>query len=124
MEELRDSQAEERKNASPEERIRLDKELYEKCLHFNNWDAFICEMNHAFNDIVDVLQREYLGITHKEIIWSCLHLLNVSNSDRMMLLNTTSEGLYKLKQRLAKKLNLKNTKELDSFLHELAVLKN
>ena len=124
MEELRDSQAEERKNASPEERIRLDKELYEKCLHFNNWDAFICEMNHAFNDIVDVLQREYLGITHKEIIWSCLHLLNVSNSDRMMLLNTTSEGLYKLKQRLAKKLNLRNTKELDSFLHKLAVLKN
>ena len=124
MEELRDSQAEERKNASPEERIRLDKELYDKCLHLNNWDAFVCEMNHAFNNIVDVLQREYPGITHKEIIWSCLHLLNTSNSDRMMLLKITSEGLYKLKQRLAKKLNLTNTKELDSYLHEIAVLKN
>ena len=124
MEELRDSQAEERKNASPEERIRLDKELYEKCLHLNNWDAFVCEMNHAFNNIVDVLQREYPSITNKEIIWSCLHLLNISNSDRMMLLNITSEGLYKLKQRLAKKLNLTNTKELDSYLHEIAVLKN
>ena len=124
LEELRDSQAEERKNASPEERIRLDKELYEKCLHLNNWDAFVCEMNHAFNNIVDILQREYPAITRKEIIWSCLQLLNIPNSDRMMLLNATSEGLYKLKQRLAKKLNLKNTKELDSFLHEIAVLKN
>lgn len=124
LEELRDSQAEERKNASPEDRIRLDKELYEKCLHLNNWDAFVCEMNHAFNNIADSLLRECPTITHKEISWSCLHLLNISNSDRMMLLNTTSEGLYKLKQRLAKKLNLKNTKELDSYLHEIAVLKN
>jgi ethanolamine ammonia-lyase large subunit len=70
------------------------------------------------------LQLEYPTITQKEITWSCLHLLNIPNADRMMLLNTTAEGLYKLKQRLAKKLNLKNTKELDSFLHEMAVLKN
>jgi tetratricopeptide (TPR) repeat protein len=124
MEEIRVSQADERKNASPDERIRLDKILYEKCLHLNNWDAFVCEMNHAFNNIVDILQRDYPTITQKEIIWSCLHLLKIPNPDRMMLLNTTSESLYKLKQRLAKKLNLKNTKELDSFLHEMAVLKN
>jgi tetratricopeptide (TPR) repeat protein len=124
MEEIRVSQADKRKNASPDERIRLDKELYERCLHLNNWAAFVYEMNHAFNNIVDVLQLEYPTITQKEITWSCLHLLNIPNPDRMMLLNTTAEGLYKLKQRLAKKLNLKNTKELDSFLHEMAVLKN
>ncbi|MFT3751500.1 MAG: hypothetical protein QM800_00975 [Paludibacter sp.] len=49
----RESQAEARKNASPEERERLDKDLYEKCLHLGNWEAFSCEMNHAFNQIVE-----------------------------------------------------------------------
>ncbi|NDP23046.1 MAG: hypothetical protein GZ091_18495, partial [Paludibacter sp.] len=124
IEEVRQSQADERKNASSEERIRLDKELYEKCLHLSNWDAFTCEMNHAFNNIVEVLQNDFPAITQKEITWCCLHLLDIPNSDRILVLNTTSEGLYKLKQRLAKKFNLSSTRELDLFLQELGTLKN
>jgi len=114
--ETREAQSEARRNASPEERTRLDKELYQKCLHLDNWDAFSREMNHAFNQIVDVLQSDYSGITHKEIIWCCLHLLDIPNADRTLLLNATPDSMYKLKQRLAQKMNLKSTKELDSFL--------
>ncbi len=116
----RESQVKARVKASPEERERLDKELYEKCLHLSNWEAFSCEMNHAFNQIVDVLQTDYAGITQKEIIWCCLHLLDVPNTDRILLLNGTPDSVYKLKQRLAQKMNLKSTKDLDSELKRIS----
>ena len=116
IKETRIQQFEARKTASPTERAILDKELYEKCLHLSNWEVFSCEMNHAFNQIVDVLQTDYSSITQKEIIWCCFHLLDIPNKDRILLLNGTIDSIYKLKQRLAQKLNLKSTKELDSFL--------
>ena len=120
--ENRESQAEARRYASPSERTKLDKELYEKCLHLSNWDAFSCEMNHAFNQIVEVLQSDYSGITQKEITWCCLLLLNVPNADKILLLNATTDSLYKLKQRLAQKMNLKSTKELDAELKRISSL--
>ena len=116
IKETREIQAAIRKNASPEERIKLDKELYEKCLHINNWDAFACEMNHALNQVVHVLQTDYNGITQKEIIWCCLELLNIPQADKILLLGGTSDSIYKLKQRLAQKMNLESTKELNLFL--------
>ena len=115
-------QTEARRSASPEERAELDKELYEKCLHLSNWDTFSCEMNHAFNQIVDVLQSDYSGITQKEITWCCLHLLDITNADRILLLNATTDSIYKLKQRLAQKMNLKSTKELDKELKRISNL--
>jgi len=124
IEEARGLQKELRKKASAGEREKLDKELYEQSLHVSNWDAFSNEMNHAFNNIVDVLLERYPAITHKEIIWCCLQLLDVPNSDRILILDATAHSLYKLKQRLAQKLNLKSTKELDTFLQELSSNKN
>jgi hypothetical protein len=124
IEEVRASQSELRKKSTPDQRNQLDKELYEKSLHLNNWDIFACEMNHAFNQIVDVLESDFVGVTQKEIIWCCLDLLNVPNADRITLLDATSASLYKLKQRLAQKLNLNSTKELNSFLRELAKIEN
>lgn len=114
-------QSDARKNADSAERLKLDKELYEKCLHLSNWEAFSCEMNHAFNDIVLSLQKENSQITQREIIWCCLHLLDIPHPDRTILLNATSDSLYKLKQRLAQKLNLGSAKELDSFLNKFIV---
>ena len=49
-----------------------------------------------------------------------LHLLNIPNADRILILETTTEGLYKMKQRIAQKLDLKSTKELNAFLNEIA----
>jgi tetratricopeptide (TPR) repeat protein len=121
--EAREAQSEARRNASPEERARLDKELYEKCLHLSNWDTFSCEMNHAFNQIVNVLQSSYSGITQKEITWCCLQLFDIPNADRILLLNATTDSMYKLKQRLAQKMNLASTKELDAELKRISNLK-
>lgn len=114
-------QAEKRKEASPEERLVLDKDLYDKCLHLSNWDDFSNEMNHAFNDIVHTLQTDFSGITQKEIIWCCLHLLDIPNADRLSILSISADSMYKLKQRLAQKMSLKSTKELDAFLKKLSI---
>jgi len=53
-----------------------------------------------------------------------LQLLDIPNADKMLLLDTTANSLYKLKQRLAQKMSLKSTKELDSFLRELITIQN
>ncbi|MBV5282748.1 MAG: hypothetical protein JZU53_10000 [Paludibacter sp.] len=111
-------QAVTRKHALPNDRIKLDKEVYNNSLHINNWDVFTCEMNHAFNGIIDKLQANYPALSRKEISWCCLQLLNISSADRILILETTTEGLYKMKQRVAQKLNLKSAKELDAFLNE------
>jgi len=79
-------------------------------------------MNHAFNQIIDKLESNYPEVTKREIIWCCLQLLEIPNNDRMILLDTTSDSLYKLKQRLAQKMNLQSTKELDNVLKKLATI--
>lgn len=112
-------QAVTRMHALPNDRIKLDKEVYNNSLHINNWDVFTCEMNHAFNGIIDKLQANYPALSRKEISWCCLQLLNISSADRILILETTTEGLYKMKQRIAQKLNLKSAKELDAFLNEI-----
>src|ERR1035437_5750533 len=122
--EVKALQAEARKNALTNDLLKLDKELYNTSIHLDDWDAFSREMNHAFNNIVIVLKLNYPTITKKEIIWSCLHLLEVPNADKMFLLDATSDSLYKLKQRLALKMNLKSARELDSFLKALAAMKD
>jgi len=124
IEEARTLQTKMRKMASADERLKLDKELYTNTLNLDNWDNFNREMNHAFNNIIITLQSDYPAITRKEIIWCCLHLLDIPHADRMLLLDTTSDSLYKLKQRLAQKLNLKTTRCLDLYLKEITEIKD
>ncbi|MDD3321191.1 MAG: tetratricopeptide repeat protein [Paludibacter sp.] len=104
---------------SEKERSILDKKIYEKKLHLYNWEAFESEMNKAFNNIISLLQEKYPTLTKREMTWCCLQLLEVPNKDRIMLLNSTQEAIYKMKQRIAKKMNLKQTKDLDLFLLDL-----
>lgn len=124
IEESKAIQATSRKNALPNDRLKLDKEVYNNSLHINNWDVFAYQMNHAFNRIVDKLQNKYPTLNRKEISWCCLHLLNIPNADRTLILETTTEGLYKIKQRIAPKFDLKSTKELDAFLNEIVSAQN
>lgn len=116
LEIARKRQSSVRKKSLPEQRATLDKELYQKALNLDNWDAFSCEMNHAFNNIVFDLENNFSGISQKEIIWCCLDLLNVPVIDRLSVLEATTDSMYKLKQRLAVKLNAKSAKDVDLFL--------
>ncbi|ADQ80043.1 hypothetical protein Palpr_1904 [Paludibacter propionicigenes WB4] len=118
IEENRAAHIVKQKKSKPE----LVKLIYKNTLHLDNWQEFKIEMNHTFNQIIDKLEEEYPEITQRELIWCCLQLLEIPNADRIDILDTTSGGLYKLKQRLAKKIKLKSTKELDEFLKNMISL--
>ena len=122
IEDAKAQQAVLRKNASVEYKEKLDKELYNTALHLNNLDDFNREMNHAFNNIIVTLKTDYPAVNQKEIIWCCLHLLDIPHADRILVLDATSDSIYKLKQRLAQKLDLKSTKELDLFLKNITAI--
>jgi len=116
IDEARALHAEIYKKASIAEREQLDKDLYNACLHLNDWIRFKQLMNKTFNDIVDFLESENPDITRKELIWCCLFLLDVRSQDIALILDTQLASLYKLKQRLAQKMNLNSTRELDAVL--------
>jgi ATP-dependent Zn protease len=105
------------------EREALHKEVYNKCLHLNNWDEFAKLINHVYNNLIYELESNYPDITHKEITLCCLFLLDVPTPDVLLVLDYKLDSLYKLKQRLIQKLNLKNAKELDLFLEDLVEIK-
>lgn len=109
----------EHKKATFAQREIMDKDLYNSCLHLNNWEVFEQLMNHTFNNLVITLKSNYPEITHKEITWCCLFLLHVPTPEVLLLLDYKQDSLYKLKQRLVQKMNLKNAKELDILLEDL-----
>jgi len=98
----------------------LDKELYNNSLHLNEWEKFVNLMNLAFNNIISVLESNYPEITKKEITYCCLSLLEVHSTEIALLLECKQDSLYKLKSRLAQKMNLKSTKALDLLLEKIA----
>jgi tetratricopeptide (TPR) repeat protein len=121
--EIRASQASAYKKATLPQREQMDKDLYINCLHVNDWDAFKKLTNSTFNNIITVLETTSPGLTHKELIWCGLFLLDVPTQDIALILESQTGSLYKLKQRLALKLNLKTTKELDQLLADLSIKK-
>jgi len=50
-----------------------------------------------------------------------LYLLNVHGTEMALVLDCKPESLYKLKQRLSQKMNMKSTKELDQLLERITV---
>ena len=101
----------------------MDKEVYNVCLHLNDWKFFSESMNRTFNNTVSYLEKTYPDITRKEITWCCLYLLNIHSGDMALVLDCKPESLYKLKQRLAQKMKLKTTLELNQLLKEKSVSK-
>lgn len=107
-----------RKKATLSERDALVAEIYHSKLHLNDWDEFTRLMNHTFNNVVSSLVSSLPDIKQSEIIWCCLQLLDVPQAERMIVLNISAGSLYKLKQRLALKLQLNGAKKLDEYLKQ------
>ena len=119
IETIKGEQAIERKKASPLEKEQLDKKLYNHLVHLDDPVFFFREMDTVLNNLVSKLNARYPGITSKEMIWCCLHLLNIPGPDILVLLDYKAQSLIKLKQRLAQKINLANTSELNDFLDRI-----
>lgn len=116
LRETRASQAAAYKKATMQQREQMDKELYNTCLHVNDWEVFERLMNKTFNNIINTLESMNSDITRKELTWCCLFLLDIRTQDMALILDAQPASLYKMKSRLTQKLNLKSTKELDLLL--------
>jgi len=123
IEESKSLHMEEYRKSPLAKREAMDKEVYNVCLHLNDWKAFSESMNRTFNSTVSFLEKTYPDITRKEITWCCLYLLNIHSGDMALVLDCKPESLYKLKQRLTQKMKLKTTLELNQLLKERSVSK-
>ena len=101
------------------EREQLTRQLYNELLHLDDWDAFSLTMNSFFGNLVTHLKLEYPTITRKEIIWCCLSLLQISHADILTVIGYKHSSHSKIKQRLAKKMNLSDASGLVPFLEQM-----
>gem|GEM_PF-310388 len=107
-----------RKKWTQAERKVMILELYESTLCLSDWCVFSRLMNYTFNNVVCVLESKSDEIKKEEIIWCCLYLLKVPTDDRLIVLNISTDSMYKLKQRLAIKLKLDGAKMVDEYLKQ------
>lgn len=108
------------KNSNATEREEIIHDIYDELIAFNSSEAFFSGMNNALNNIPGKLLSQYSSkINDKEIRWCCLGLLNIPQTDILILLNYKStDSLQKMKLRLATKLNIP-TADLISFLEQM-----
>jgi tetratricopeptide (TPR) repeat protein len=91
-------------------------EIYTQALQINNYEAFSQKINAAYNNMICELAIKFPAISQKEMLYCSFLLLDIPQNHAMVLLETTPNGLYKIRQRLAQKLELSSTRELDDFL--------
>ncbi|NDV69842.1 tetratricopeptide repeat protein [Dysgonomonas sp. 25] len=120
FEKTREKYAEKRKKADFIQRQEIERTIYEEVLYIDDEQKFFSKMNAVLNHLPDKLKAEYPAITSKDIICCCLFVLDIPTQDIAMLMDYTQSSLYKFKQRLAKKLNLSGSKELEQMLREKA----
>ena len=79
-------------------------------------------MDGALNNIISKLKTKAPDIKDKELIWCCLHLLDVPTHDILILLDYESvNSLKRMKGRLAIKLELENATLLNDYLLQLLI---
>lgn len=119
IEELKAEQAHEYKKASPAAKEEMHRQLYNQLIHINSKENFEREMDLILNNMVSKLKDRYPSLTEKEIIWCCLHTLNIPTIDILLLLNYKVDSLNKMKQRLAQKTQIKGVPEINCFLNSI-----
>ena len=123
IEETKTEKASLMKGLSIKEKEAILLEIYNRCLQLENWNKFSKLMNQTFNNLIQNIEKGYPEINQKEIVWICLFLLNITLADVALILDCQIGSLYKLKQRLAQKMNLSSTKELELALHNMSTEK-
>lgn len=118
--ENRAEKASELKKGSVKEREVILLEIYNRCLQLENWNSFSKLMNQTFNDLILTLEINYPELNQKEIVWVCLFLLHIPLAEMALILDCQMGSLYKLKQRVAQKMNLSSTKELELVLQRMS----
>ena len=120
IEETKAMRSEEFKKANHNQRELIIKDIFNQCLHLENWDEFKKLMNKTLNNIVTELQTQCPEINKKELMWCCLFLLKVQTDDLIILLDCQQRTLYMMKHRLTQKLQLSTTTQLEQLLINLS----
>lgn len=118
IENLKIKYHENRKGMPLDLRNQLEKQIYDEALFLNDNQSFIKLMNKVLNHLPDNLVSQYPNLNQKEITWCCLTCLDIPLQEIASLLDYTPSSIYKFKQRLAKKMDLNGTKELDALLND------
>lgn len=121
IEDKKGAQSAKWKKATPDERKTIYIDIYKEVIHFNNTALFNKEMDIQLNNLATKLQTNYPELNQTEIQWCCLHLLDIPANDIMMLLDYNVESLKKMKQRLAKRVNIHYVSQIDDFLYTLFI---
>jgi tetratricopeptide (TPR) repeat protein len=120
IEENKSLQAATLKNSTLMQKEKILKEIYNVCLHLNEWEIFKNLMNKTFNHLITTVETNYPELSKKEITWCCLFLLEIPLTEMTIIFDSQPGSLYKLKQRIATKMQLSSTKELELFLRHLS----
>lgn len=118
LERTRTKYAAVRKKADFQTRQQIDKSVYNDVLHLDDERSFTARMNKVLNRLPEKLRGDYPDLTYKEIVWCCLFVLGVPTPDISTILDYTQSSQYKFKQRLAKKLGLDGTRQLEQMLFD------
>jgi hypothetical protein len=93
--------------------------FYENTLHQHDYSLFVKIVDKKLNNYATRLSIEYPNLTHKEIIFAILILLNIPNEDIRIILDYSKASLPTLKYRLSKKLGIENSNNIQNFLYDL-----
>lgn len=108
-----------RSRLSEKQQNEIEIKAYKQSLALDKPDVFELNINSIFNNFIIKLRTQHPDINSKEVLWCVFEILDIPGETKILLLETTQNGLYKIKQRLAKKMGLTTTKELDNYINTL-----
>lgn len=118
-EELKLAREKQKRNNKAQTYEEREYSIYNEVLHLDKEEVFLAKFNNSLNNLPDKLKELYPPITHKEIIWCCLFMIDIPTKDIALLLHYTPNSLYKFKQRLGHKLGINGAKQLEKLLNEM-----
>ena len=99
-----------------QEREQMIVAVYKEELQYDNYELFFEKMNRLFNQLPQALIENYPNVNYDGIMLCCFILLDIPMENMALLLNVQRDSIRKQKQRMAKKLGLSTSSELDDFL--------
>ncbi|MEI6556573.1 MAG: hypothetical protein WCL70_13365 [Paludibacter sp.] len=108
-----------KKNLSPTERDKLDRDIYNDVLKYKDRDYFFKQLDAVSNQLITRLQRQYPNLTERELYLVCYQMLNIPIADQMQLLECNQDAYFKMKNRFVKKLPDIKASELSRFIDDM-----
>lgn len=82
----------------------------------NHWESFFIHFEQTNPDFLHKLRKKHPNLNSGELRFTTYIFINLNNKEIATLLNISSDAVRKRKERLAKKLNLKSSKNLHAYI--------